>query len=48
MRPDLADALLMIGLGLLGYGCWLVYPPAGFIAVGAVLVGLVLWSHARR
>ena len=24
-------------LGLIGFGCWLAWPPAGFIAVGALI-----------
>lgn len=34
---DGRDVLLAIGVGLLGYGIWLVYPPAGFAVPGAVL-----------
>jgi hypothetical protein len=34
----LADALLIAGVGLVSYGAWLVYEPAGFIVGG--LMGL--------
>lgn len=31
------DALIVLGVAIVSYGAWLVYPPAGFI-VGGVLV----------
>lgn len=46
-RPDLRDCVAGIGLGLLGYGLWLVFPPAAYIADGAVLVGLAVFGGRR-
>lgn len=33
---------LLAGLVLVGYGAWSVYPPAGFVAPGAVLLYVVI------
>lgn len=30
----------MAGLALFGYGVWLVHPPASYICVGVVLMGV--------
>lgn len=35
-------ALLSTGLSLLGYGAYLIYPPAGFIVPGLVLVWIAV------
>lgn len=32
----LADVLLLAGVGLVSYGAWLVYEPAGFIVGGLI------------
>jgi hypothetical protein len=37
MKKILPDLLLLSGAGLLSYGSWLIYPPAGFV-VGGILV----------
>jgi hypothetical protein len=37
---DMRDATLFTGLGLLGYGLFQVYPPAGFIVPGAILAAV--------
>jgi hypothetical protein len=42
-RPDARDVLALIGLALLGYGLWLVYPPAAFIVPGAALFGIAVF-----
>ncbi len=42
-RPD---ALMIGGACGVSYGAWLVYPPAGFI-VGGVLVLLAGWIDSR-
>lgn len=34
----IADLAGLIGAGLSAYGCWLVFPPAGFIVGGALLI----------
>jgi TRAP-type C4-dicarboxylate transport system permease small subunit len=30
------DVCSLVGAGLIGYGAWLVYAPAGFITIGAM------------
>lgn len=37
-REWAADALLVSGAALASYGAWLVYPPAGFILGGVLLI----------
>jgi len=32
------DTLLMAGAGCVSYGAWLIYPPAGFIVGGLLLL----------
>jgi hypothetical protein len=39
---DIRDATFLVGLALLAYGLWLVFIPAAFIGVGALLVAMVL------
>jgi hypothetical protein len=34
----LADSIGLLGAGLLSYGAWLVYAPAGFIVGGVLLL----------
>lgn len=41
---DVRDVLAFGGLGLLGYGLYAIYPPAAFIAMGALL----FWLGAGR
>jgi hypothetical protein len=42
----LRDALGLTGVGLIAYGAWLVYRPAGAIVLGAMLViGVVLTAR---
>lgn len=41
-----ADALLVCGAGCISAGVWLIWPPAGLIAAGALLIaGGVLWAR---
>ncbi|MFI4983301.1 MAG: hypothetical protein ACHQIO_23350 [Nevskiales bacterium] len=42
----LRDAAGLGGAGLCAYGAWLIYPPAGFIA-GGVLLLAGAWLSAR-
>jgi hypothetical protein len=44
LAPELAS---LAGAGLISYGAWLVYQPAGFIAAGAFLVAGA-WLYARN
>ena len=46
-RSIAVDSALLGGAGLLTYGSWSIYPPAGFIVAGVVLLAAGL-SGARR
>lgn len=35
---NVPDALLLAGAGNVAYGAWLIYPPAGFITGGVLLI----------
>ena len=35
---DRSDFLALLGLGLISYGAWLIYPPASFIVSGSVIL----------
>lgn len=39
------DAVAVVGLGLIGGGCWLVAPALALVVVGAVLLGGAVWGH---
>jgi len=39
---DVRDFLGLIGLGLLSYGCWLIYPPSAFIVSGVILIATAI------
>ncbi len=39
----LATVLAVVSLGLVGFGCWLAYEPAGFI-----IPGLLIWIDISR
>ncbi len=47
MKPDARDLVGIAGLGLLGTGVWLVYPPAALIVVGSALLALALVGACR-
>ena len=38
----LRDGAGLLGLGLVSYGAWLIYPPAGFITAGVILVAAAM------
>lgn len=40
MNSMLVDISGVAGAGLMAYGAWLVYPPAGYLVGGALLIGL--------
>ena len=43
------DLAGLSGVGLVSYGAWLIYPPAGFIAGGSLLiVGALLAALGNR
>lgn len=44
---DIRDILVFGGLGLLGYGLWLLRPWMGFAVTGAVLMGIGLFIGRR-
>lgn len=44
---DLQDLQLVSGISLLGYGLFLVYPPAAFITIGFLLLSPFLLSAWR-
>lgn len=47
----LRDVLAILGLVLVGYGCWQVSPPLAEIVVGAILLAVVLcsvWLNRRK
>ena len=48
--PPLArDAIGLTGGGLIAYGAWLVYQPAGFIVAGAMmLIATLLLSQKNK
>ncbi len=50
LLPDLIrDASGIAGAGSIAYGAWLIYPPAGFIAGGGlVLAGVLMSSFGRQ
>lgn len=43
----LRDLAGLAAVGLIAYGAWLVYPPAGFITAGTLLLAGVLALSAR-
>lgn len=40
----LRDVLAIVGVSLIGYGAWLVYPPAGFISPGVILTCIAVFG----
>lgn len=44
-QVDVSQLLHLVGLGLVSYGSWLVYEPAGYLAPGLVLVWLTMPSR---
>lgn len=51
VRFDFADTsrglLTLGGVGLVGYGAWLHYPPLGFITAGGLLVAIGVLAVLR-
>tara|TARA_Y100001001_G_scaffold163842_1_gene194061 strand:+ start:3913 stop:4104 length:192 start_codon:yes stop_codon:yes gene_type:complete len=45
VRDFANDAVGLAGAGLLSYGAWLVYQPAGFIVLGGLLLAFA-WRMA--
>ena len=42
MKATFHDALLVVGFGLVVFGCWSIYEPLAFIAAGLTLVAFSL------
>jgi hypothetical protein len=44
------DALIVAGAGVLSYGAWLVYPPAGYLVAGGLMLvfGVLSALKARQ
>lgn len=40
--PDMLDVTAFGGVGLMSYGAWRIYEPAGFLTAGALLLVLTL------
>ena len=47
MAQHIRDLLAVLGAGLIGYGAWLAWPPAGFMAAGTLLVLVWLVGSLR-
>lgn len=43
-RQLIRDGVTVAGLVLLGVGGWMIYPPAGLIAPGLILVYVGIWG----
>lgn len=44
MLSILFDTMGFVGMFMLGYGLWLVYPPAMFIGIGGLLIIFAIFS----
>ena len=44
----LRDLTAIAGVGLLGYGAWLAWPPAGFMAAGVMLFAVAIVGTLLR
>ena len=45
IRSLIPDVLAVAGAFFIGFGAWVIYPPAGWIVAGAELIaGAVIWS----
>lgn len=50
LREILPDALLLVGLAIIAYGVWMIYPPAAWIVagIGVMAYGLALAAIQAR
>lgn len=44
---DLRDVAAVLGLVLVSFGAWQVYPPAAFIVAGTILTGIAVFGVRR-
>jgi len=42
MKGVIVDILGAAGISSIGYGCWLIYPPAAFLCVGSLVLVLAV------
>lgn len=47
LKAGLCDLAGFAGAGTIAYGAWLVYPPAGFLVGGSLLVAFALYAGRR-
>lgn len=47
MKDLVVDAVGVVGAGLIAYGAWLIYQPAGFMVAGVLLLSGA-WLFASR
>jgi hypothetical protein len=47
-RAPWPDLIGLLGLGLLSYGSWRAYPPAGFIIPGILLLAVAFLGATRE
>jgi hypothetical protein len=38
LRDNIGELVILIGIGAVSYGAWAIYPPAGFITAGVLLI----------
>jgi hypothetical protein len=48
LQSFIVDGSILGGTGLMSYGTWLIYHPAGLILLGALLLALGLGAAAVR
>lgn len=48
MPIDLSDLLVVVGVGLIGVGLWLVYPPVALVVVGGLCLAGGLVGARKR
>lgn len=41
---DKRDALFVVGLTMVGAGCWMIYPPAALIVLGLLMAGIAIFG----
>jgi len=42
------DILIIVGLGLTGFGLYLIYPPLTPLVMGLILLVIGLWGSVRK
>lgn len=49
VKMDLAENVLMVsGLAMMGYGLWLIWPPAMYLVIGTWLFAAGAMSYQKR